>query len=1195
MKKILRNLTCGLLLCGGLFAGCADVDDVIEDIPYSRTLTPLNFEAEVVASVGTSITFSWSSVANADSYVLEVFAGIDSTDDAGKAIVVEPDYTTALPDYTFDVNPDEVPFTIADMTVDKSYYARVRAVAASIAGSHWAYLTDYVSTSAVRSNLNPVVKERTEKSVTISWDDAEDKTDLTSVRCEPVVAAEGIEAVTVALTDEEIENCSFAIDGLVACTNYKFTLLFGKSGSRGVVTAWTRPDTEGTTRIESSEAFVNAISDAAGDLKLLLAYNDGATYDLTPIMTLNASENIYDPFEFAYGLEIYGESTEDGLKPVVNMALKNSGEAAFHFEDIMIDGGNRSGVFFVTGAKVVGFEMINCEITGFSKGLYNGAAGCDCGDLIFDGVYAHDINPLGEGAGDFIDIRGGNYGKVDVVNSTFYAAARTFLRISETATQEVGSINVSNCTFNQVTATSTSSNNSGIFHVRYSPTSKPAEYLKLGSFTLTNCVFLNMNNDAETENSWWVRLTRDSNENYAPTCVGNIFYNIGHMYDGLNGGQNTFFPTKSLNLDGEAFTAALALAEGGMMLEEDPCSNSIAGKMYLKNGIITANRAGDPRWWNASEPVIVRPTELTVVTEPTVWDFTEKTKFQTETVETSTIIENIRIYGPAEIVMNEGVTFASAATVNDRNVPQTNAFGFLAQGVGAVEVTAQGNTVSSTVQIVVGSDAYSVLADGATHKVILGDLSGENNIYVLAGAPCTVTNIAWTDDLTPEATTTALAAPVVTVDPASLFEGTMEAVTASWAAVENAAEYEVTFNGKKATVAETQFVIDAATVASLRNGSYPVSVVAKPVATSTKYTPSEAGEASFSIKVDGTVKTLFWEFAKFDGSNLTTQADEKWTDNTAFVNNAVWSLYEATPLTIMKGVAVAASQSVAKLSGFTTMDTTPNQKALYFTAPYPGTLTVVHKSANSSTARGLYVTVVTDGVAKTVFKGDKILTETTDVVDLNALEGGETVYIHSDGNNAVSVRFDYVDPNDKGAEYTYDWDMTAYTPSEAAQMDSSSKLLADDTYLATDANSNESRVLNVLSTGSNWTLDAGKQLKSGGASKFVAHADGDGSYTATGRALSFVAQGPGVLYLTMKSASASDTNRAWAVSADKIYYDSSAKAYLAGNVYSSATCPASTNTEAVEIDCSDVQAGQTVYISVAGAINFVDVKWVETR
>lgn len=1043
MKRIFRNLMFGLALCAGVgVTSCSsDLDDPMDTIPYNRVLTPMNFEAEVVASKGTDITFSWSSVQNASAYVLELFDAVVTvdTDSEGKETEVynAPDYDSATPVMSIEVPADQVPYTVESLEVDKTFYARVRGVSSSVVSSHWAYLTEPVSTSAVRQLLNPVVVARTSSSVTVGWDDAEDKGDLTSIRVQTVVSAEGDSPRTIALTDEQKNACEVEVDGLDACTNYKFTLLFGKSGSRGIVTAWTRPDTEGTTRITSSEAFVQAIKGATGDLKLLLAYNDGAVYDLSSEMPLNASEGIYDPYEFGFNLEIYGESTEEGAKPVVFAALKNSAAASVHFEDVVIDGGNKCGVFLVTGAALENVEFINCEITGFTKGIYNGAAGFDVESLVYDSVYAHDINPNGSGGGDFIDIRGGNYGKIEVKNSTFYACARSFLRISENpATEKIGSVAVTNCTFNYVTTTLTSSNNSGIFHIRYSPAQTSKTPTELGSFTLSNCVFLNMYNDNETENAYWVRLTRDSNENYAPTCSGNIYYNIGHIYEGKNNGQNTFFPTKSVNLNGDAFTAALALADGGMMLEEDPCTNSAAGKMYLKNGIVAANKAGDPRWWNASAPVVVRPTELVTVTEPTVWDFTDKTKFDTETVETDQIIENIRIYAPAEIVMSEGVTFASAASVDKNDRPTSSALGFRAQGVGAVEVTTLDGGVNSSVQVVVGTDRYVLLADGETHKVVLGDLVGENDIYVLAGSAVTVTKVEWTDDLTPETTVEQLAAPKVTLDVVSLDEGTEQAVTASWAAVENAASYEVTFQGKKSETTETSFTIDAASVAALGVATYEISVVAKPVTTSTKYVASEAGVASFKVNkvILAGFSTVTWNFLEFDGTNLADGAT--WTNNTAFATDVVWTINPDFPMTIMNGVTIQAAGSTngAKTAdGSSFMTTAPTRRALYFTATAPGKLKYTVKSGNASDARSTYVAVATDSEYSVVYTSEAAIEEKTYEVDLMDLVGGETIYIFGKGNNFSVVEWTYVDENaGKSHELVWDCDDASFDAIGAA-------------------------------------------------------------------------------------------------------------------------------------------------------------------
>ncbi len=693
MKKIFRNLKFGLMLCAGAFAAsCSDIDEAMNEIPYTRVLTPLNFEADVDAAVGTDIKFSWSAVSNADAYILELFEAVPTIkEEDGKEVEIyemPENFDSSNAYQTVEVPKDGVPFTVKNLAVDKTFWARVQGVSAKIESSRWAYLVEAVSTSAVRSALNPKAKERTETTVTVQWDqNAKDPKDLTSIRYELVVPVEGATATVMPLSDEQISACEAKIENLEPGTNYKFTLLFGKSGSRGHFTAYTRPSTEGTTKIENSADFAAAITGATGDLKLLLAYNGGEAYDLTGSMTKPADSPEFDPYTFAYGLEIYGESSPEGAKPVVKGSFKVTGENTnIHFEDVLIDGGNECGYFITTGATLGNAEFINCEFTGFTKGLWSGADKFNVENLIYDGIYAHDINPIGSAGGDFIDLRikaGSKYGTIEIKNSTFYACARTFLRCREGGS--VGTVNVANCTFNQVTATISSSNNSGIFELqKFTP----------AAVNLTKCVFLNENHPNEVpeqDGKQWVKLTGTKDTNIAPICAGNYFYNVGTTD---KNGKNFFLNQKSKNLNGQALTQELALAEGGVMLTEDPCTNSIAGKLYLKNGAIAANKAGDPRWWNASAPVVVRPTELEPIAEAAAWDFTDKTKFDTETVENQTIIENIRIYGPAEIVMSTGISFAQAATITNKGVPTASAFEFKADGYGSIEMTAQGKSVT---------------------------------------------------------------------------------------------------------------------------------------------------------------------------------------------------------------------------------------------------------------------------------------------------------------------------------------------------------------------------------------------------------------------------------------------------------------------------------------------------------------------
>ena len=633
--------------------------------------------------------------------------------------------------------------------------------------------------------------------------------------------------------------------------------------------------------------------------------------------------------------------------------------------------------------------------------------------------------------------------------------------MSEAATKEVGKIEVANCTFNQVTATTTSSNNSGIFHIRYTEQAKPDSYMKLGSLKLTKCVFLNELSATEDDKGH-VRMARNNNENFAPTCEGNYYYNVGPAW---------FDIAKCYQTDGTLFSEKLALDGDGAILTDDPCTNSIAGKMYLKpNSAIAANKAGDPRWWNASAPVIVRPTELETVTEATEWDFTDKTKFDTETIESNQIIENIRIYAPAEVEMTKGVTFGAAATLSIKNEPLTSALAFNADGYGAVEVTAQGTGITSTIQILAGGDAYSINADGKTHKVVFGDLVGANNIYILPSVPgITFTKVAWTKDITPEDMTEQLATPEITWTPDKVNAGTSAEAVASWKAVQGAASYTVVFNGSTTTITETTYTVPAATVAALAAGDYEISVVAKPTATSTRFTASEAGKASFKIKevVVGVEKTVTWDFTQFDGTNLT---GETWS-GAAFGTDVVWNVNAACPLTIMNGVQCDGNQAKMQNGSSFSNGSTPDKRALYFKAPGPGTLTIVHKSANSSDATRKSFVSVNGKVTETT---PSPTTEWGSVeVDLSNIEADQIIYVFANSNNFQSVSYKYT-----AGPQTIMWDFGSddFINSEAkATIGTADNKEADATYNG----------LHIQSLGSNVKVEErgeGNRLRTGGGS-----------------------------------------------------------------------------------------------------------------
>lgn len=875
MKKEMNKIFKSFILLLGISAAvsaCHSPAEPISEIDYSRVLTPLKFEAEVVPSTGTDVTFTWQDMKNADGYLLEVYELPEDTE----AIPTEP---SGSPIVSTDVEKGNIPYTVYGLGVDKTFYARVQGCSNVLKASNWAYLVNTFSTSAVRSSLYPIVEERTSTTITIAWNPLEDKEDLTSIKVEPVLPIDGETTRTIPLTADEISGCATTVDGLTPGKEYRFTLLFGKAGKRGSVTGFARPNTEGTTVVSSAAEILSAIDNQAGTVKLLVEYSDTPYdfIDIYPVATSKFAKIVGDVY-------IYGKSAEDGKKPVLNGLTFSLAEGAtvLHIEDLCFDGQNEGTLCANPKAAMTKVEYVNCEITNFSKAIYSNGSS-DTGavaSFLIDGCYVHDINATGSNGGDFIDVRGGANGDFLLQNSTFYAVARTFFRASDKST--INSAIIKNCTFNYVTSTTSSSNNAGIFHVRQTTNATSLQCL--------NNVFLNQYNDKEDAadaSKSWVRMARNSTDSYSPYCSGNIYYHVGAAWwtssaPGAPNDPNT----------GLAFSEELGMKDG-IMLADDPCVNSEAGKLYLtsKGAVIVSNGAGDPKWWDAVQPIIIRPTELEVAPDEYIWDFTDKTVYDTEELVANTIIGNTRIYAtelvPAQVTMSKGLTL-QAASVSPEGVPSYGGIEILTSGYGSVKVTAESADGFGSVQVIAGGDRYALLADGKEHIVNLGDLRDENSIYVIADQEITLKKVVWTKDLTPEPDRIVLDTPDVTVNPTSVFAGDTQDLVISWNAVENAAMYTLTSYDGTITIDKTSYTIPGDEVAALATGDYEFTVVAKPVGTSTKYAESEAGKAKFTVNAKTPTVTWKWNFTEEYTSAINVSDNQiyKYNDGAATVTES---------------------------------------------------------------------------------------------------------------------------------------------------------------------------------------------------------------------------------------------------------------------------------------------------------------------
>ena len=957
--------------------GCTREFTEVTELDLTRCMMPRELDATVAN--GNQVTFTWTVTKDAQEYTIALSESetFDVTDD-------------------YVVSASDVPYTL-ELPTDKTFFWRVMAQSERLQNSKWSVAGESFSTYPVRSSLNPVVTARGENTLSIKWDDASDKDDLNSVWAEPVVMLSGDERLVIDLTAEEIAACAKTVEGLQAGREYKVTLVFGLAGERGSVAACTRPDMgTGVVTVTTPAELYNAVTAAASEARIKVAYSDNAYEMKTAYPAADAQY-----MTVANDLYLYGESTEAGKKPVVSAANFKlaAGAKTIHFEDIAFDGAGVGDLIDNDAADLTAVELVNCEVFGFGKAIYvvaEAAAATGCATLLVDDCYMHDINADGKSGGDFIDVRAGVTGDVFVKNSTFYALARSFLRFTNNA-KVSGGVSVENCTFNYVTATPSSSNNRGIFSVSVTTGATSVKAVKN--------VFLNEVNEAEgtkEAKDCWIRLSRSSNDSFRPDCDGNVYYNIGagFLYStALDVANQEEKPT-----NGNVFEA-VAL-KNAVTLTDDPCVNSAAGKLYLsgKAGAqIVSLKAGDPRWWNAVQPEIIRETELTVAPDEYTWDFTEKTIYDTEEITVPTIIGNARIYAipsvPAQVVMSQGITFSQGANLSD-GVPQYSGVGILTSGYGSVKVVADGT--DATVEVVAAGDRYPVLADGKEHTVVLGDLDGENNIYVIADKEVTLKSITWTKDLTPEATVTALATPVLSIEPGKLDQGTAEDVVVTWGAVTNAVDYVVTWNGAETTVTETSYTIPAADVAALAVGEYTVSVVARPVSTSSKYKNSAAGEAELKINevVTGGEVTLSWNY-----SDYKTQLEAAGAKNTAI---APWTFSVGDPVltwyspdkskwnTSGDNYYIQAG-ATTKLSGGV-----PANDYLKFSAPADGHL-VVYASGTNTTERKVYV--MSDGVAQSASEACNSTTMKTYEFDVKA--GDVYIYAADGALRWYRVQFTY--------------------------------------------------------------------------------------------------------------------------------------------------------------------------------------------
>lgn len=853
-----------------LAAGCVEqIPPVIEDLELSSVLTPSEAYASVSATDGNTVTFTWTNSNAATEYLLQIYQfSADKEIQPALGEITEEMLSGMVPEEVTVTPAESGTSTSASLELERefSYYARVRAQNPELSPSKWAVFPYPIDTYSVMDPVEAVnLVERTSNSITVSWMLAADDTDgITEIRVSPN-PDNSDEAYKVYPVEAGATQC--VVDHLKPSTRYTVAVHY-KSANRGEVKAWTRPELGSAISVSDTGAFRQALreaADAESPIQISVAYNGGVPYDMGKM-------DVVGP------VEVYGEQTLDGASPVVlgyfEMAVPGTtynytdctdpqnpvpgsvedilGATLLKVEALSLDGnGYEYGSLISFGAafpaeSVVEVSVKNNEITGYQKGLFsidNASKTVNFGEIRFESNIISDIQGSG---GDGFDIRSENsISSIVFRNNTITDGMRTFFRLDAGT---IGSFEFSHNTVNNLCFGT--SNNDGLFKVVATVTD---------AFFLKDNLFLN-NNNSESNTVLFSSKTTS-----LPTDVsGNFFYNNSPKF---------FYAGGSGERAHKEFLQADAIADGGAMLNADPCYDSGKGIFNVTSQAVLAAEAGDPRWLEDYVPEPDKPLEPAVY--GAYWNLTDTDTFD-DVIDASCVRGNLKFIVKSNPinVTESGFEFTAEPTFDFNGVPDDCTVAFLVDGPGSVilsSVASESGSDNDHITVALGpEDGSSVEVHGAVYageegaKIAFPNIQeGERHLVYLYGCdPIVMTQLSWVEDTnTGEAPVLETPTNLAFSDGNSTVDDTFEGdVTLTWDAVTYAGSYTVTVTGPdgvptESSVTEPSFVL---TPSTMTPGDYTITVQAIPAETDLSREPSEVSEpVTFTVKE--TLKPVYVE------------------------------------------------------------------------------------------------------------------------------------------------------------------------------------------------------------------------------------------------------------------------------------------------------------------------------------------------
>lgn len=379
MKKNFKDIIAYSLMSLALLSGCKD-DDLVPNttLHTDRAFSATGLSATVINKVNVRLT--WNKVANASSYVVEIF------DNAA---------FTGIPVKTVNnVLITQLPYTVTGLAGNVQHAVRVKSISADGAeDSKWITATFKTDPEQI---LNPVnLGDITATSVKVTWPANETVTKL--------VFSPG--NVTYNLTAADIAAGSATVSGLTAETLYT-AAISNNTIQRGSTTFTTAVDVSSFTQVTTDAELLAALG-ASGPVKIAL---HPGKYTLTADITANKN------------ITIVGTSAVN--KPVINRAVfKMAANAGLTLNNVKLDGNqvsNANHLIIYNEALSTAYgevSILNSEIYNYQKGLMYINVKALVQSVTIENNIFRDINVTGAA---FVDMRAGFAKTFTMKNNTLY-------------------------------------------------------------------------------------------------------------------------------------------------------------------------------------------------------------------------------------------------------------------------------------------------------------------------------------------------------------------------------------------------------------------------------------------------------------------------------------------------------------------------------------------------------------------------------------------------------------------------------------------------------------------------------------------------------------------------------------------------------------------------------------------------------